>query len=106
MRRYTSQPRTADAPLNPSAPVASQDDSAGVSFDIEALLDKATIILNREITNLLMESSGKKLNRASAQDLVAYIKLLSELKADKEKELSTMTDEELQRLAQPNQQSK
>lgn len=99
MRRYVSKPMTADSP-QPSGPGMTQEASTGVSsLDIEALLDKCAVVLQREISNLMMESSGKKLSAASARDLVAYIKLLAELKEYQEEELSELTDEQLKQLA-------
>ncbi len=67
-------------------------------FDISDLLDKGGEILRREITNLMVESSGKKLSPNSAKDLVAYLKLLSELKIEQQKALAEMSDEELEKL--------
>jgi uncharacterized protein YcaQ len=64
-------------------------------FDVEALLEKGGLILQREITNLMMESSGKKLSSASSRDLVAYLRLLSDLQKDQKQKLEQLTDEEL-----------
>lgn len=69
------------------------------TFDVTELLDKGGEILRREIVNLMVESSGKKLSPTSARDLVAYVRLLSELKNEQEKALSEMTDEELDAIA-------
>lgn len=68
------------------------------TFDVTELLDKGGEILRREIVNLMVESSGKKLSPTSARDLVAYVRLLSELKVEQTKVLSEMTDEELEAL--------
>lgn len=70
-----------------------------VAFDIEELLSKGGEILRREILNLLMESSRGKLSAPSSRDLVAYIKLLSELKADALAAFVDMSDEQLRQLA-------
>lgn len=70
------------------------------AFDVETLLAKCGELLRREITNLLMESSGGKLAPNSSRDLVQYVKLLSELKAEQLKELADMTEEELKELNQ------
>lgn len=69
-----------------------------LKFDVEELLSKGGEILRREISNLMVESTSKKLSPASARDLVAYVKLLSELKEVEKAELSNLTDEELQAL--------
>lgn len=68
-------------------------------LDIAKLLDHAGEILKREITNLMMESSGKKLSPASARDLVGYINLLHDLEERAKKKLADMSDEELKALA-------
>lgn len=106
MRRFVNKSAvTPQSPL-PSDPGTQQDAATGVSsLDIENLLDKCAVVLQREISNLMMESSGKKLGPASARDLVAYIKLLSELKANMKAELASLNDEALRKLAQPNPQS-
>ena len=75
------------------------DNSAPPDFDVDALLQKGGEILRREISNLLMESSNKKLAPASARDLVAYVKLLHELKLEKQQALAEMSDEELAAMA-------
>lgn len=83
----------------PSSPaVAPPPDAAAGVFDIDALLAKAGEIVRREIMNLMSESSGKKLSPASARDLVAYVKLLSEIKMERDKALSDMSDEELKKI--------
>jgi len=100
VRRFVGKPVTAEITPNPPGPVTQQEAANGVSsLDIDSLLDKCAAILQREVSNLMMESSGKKLSAASARDLVAYIKLLSELKADQAAELANMSDEQLQALA-------
>ena len=67
-------------------------------LDITDLLEKGGEILRREITNLMVESSGKKLSPNSAKDLVSYLKLLTELATEQKKALSEMTDEDLKTL--------
>lgn len=64
-------------------------------FDILDELARAQLIVQREIKNLLMASSRGKLNPAEARDLVNYVRLLTDLKKDAEKELASMKDEEL-----------
>lgn len=76
-----------------------EDAGSELSFDVDALLDKSGQILAREIRNIMIESSRGKLGPASARDLVAYLKLLNELKMEQAASLSKMTDEELSRLA-------
>ncbi len=70
----------------------------GYEFDVEALLNKGAEILRREITNLMRLSAKGKLEGGDARDLVAYIKLLSELKTEQQAALKNMTDEELKAL--------
>lgn len=71
------------------------DISQESAFDVEALMDKGGEILRREIQNLMIESTGKKLSSASSRDLVAYLRLLSELQKDQKETLTKLTDEEL-----------
>ncbi len=66
--------------------------------DVELLLAKCTLVLSREIANLLLASASGKLDKGSSGDLVAYLKLLHELKKDQESKLASLTDEELERL--------
>jgi hypothetical protein len=79
----------------PPKPAAAEPNSELPEFDIEALLAKSGEILRREITNIMSQSSAGKLDAASSRDLVAYIKLLSELKAEKQAELANMSDDDL-----------
>lgn len=74
------------------------DPDAMSAFDVEQLLDKGGEILRREIANLLGESSRGKLGAPSARDLVAYIRLLSEIKEKQVADLGSLTDEELKKL--------
>lgn len=71
---------------------------ASADFDVQALLDNAGLILQREIRNLSMESTRGKLSAPSSRDLVAYLRLLNELKAEEQDKLANMTDEQLQAL--------
>jgi hypothetical protein len=66
--------------------------------DISTLLNQGSLVLSREIHNLLLESAVGKLEAGSARDLVAYLKLLHELKKEQENKLANLTDEELERL--------
>lgn len=81
-----------------TAPVK-EDDSVLGSFDVVEQLDKARLILQREIRNLAVTSSRGKLSPTEARDLVAYIKLLSELETAEKEALSSMKDEDLKKLA-------
>lgn len=90
MKRYPRAPNTEvqvpDTPFDLPEPS---------ELDIEALLAKSGEILRREVTNLMAESSSKKLSANSAKDLVAYVKLLHELKEKQDAVLQNMTDAEL-----------
>ena len=69
-------------------------------FDVDTLLSKCGTILQREIRNLLIKtSSGVKLDRADSQDLIAYIKVLSEVKGELEDAAKNMSDDELKKVA-------
>ena len=78
-----------------AVPKQTEPDEVPAAFDVTALLDKGGLILSREIKNLLMASASGKLLPAHSRDLVAYIRLLSELKEKQEADASEMTDEEL-----------
>lgn len=91
MRRYAKP--TTQLPTQPSVPEG--------SFDVVELLEKGGELLRREILNLMSESSRGKLSPNSAKDLVAYIKLLNELKAEQQEELEGLDDEALRKLAGP-----
>lgn len=70
--------------------------------DLSKLLKKASDAVKKDINHIYLEVSSRKLSDKSARDLVAYVKLLSDLaKSQKEKkeELSSVPDDELQRLA-------
>lgn len=96
MRRFATRP-------NQSSLVEMPEETGDIEpIDVQKLLDKGGEILRREIANLMSESSSKKLAPASARDLVAYIKLLSELLAAQKQELANMSDEDLQKLAKGN----
>lgn len=76
------------------------EDSDIPEFDIEKLLAHGGEILRREISNLMRSSSKGKLDAAGARDLVAYIRLLQELKVEVQTELQNTSDEDLQKLVQ------
>lgn len=82
----------------PSEPKPDTIPNLGSDFDVVDLLDKGAEILKREISNLMIESSGKKLSPNSAKDLIGYLKLLNELKLEQNKTLGELSDEELEKL--------
>lgn len=67
--------------------------------DSDELLQKAMVVLQREVTNLLATSAKGKLEQSSAKDLVQYIGLLTEIEEKKINQLSQMSDEEIAALA-------
>lgn len=73
------------------------------TFDLDKMLDQCGIILQREVYNLLSASSAKKLGPADARDLVAYIKLLHELKSEQADLLKSLTDEQVVNLGKEGQ---
>ncbi len=75
--------------------VAPEPDEAPVAFDVVELLDKAGLILQREVKNLTIASASGKLLPAHARDLVSYLKLLHELKNQQEAAAAKLSDEEL-----------
>ncbi len=95
MKRFASKP--AQSNIQQQAPSVISPEALQ-TFDLTTLLSKSGTILAREIQNLLIASSGGKLDAANARDLVQYVKLLSELKTEQSKELSNMAPEELEAL--------
>ncbi|NDC24836.1 MAG: hypothetical protein EBZ49_12030 [Proteobacteria bacterium] len=70
--------------------------------DLSKLLKKASDAVKRDINHIYLEVSSRKLSDKSARDLVAYVKLLSDLaKAQKESKeaLAAVPDDELKQLA-------
>lgn len=70
--------------------------------DLNQLLDKATEAVRRDLRHIFEEVSKGKLSAPSSRDLVAYIKLLTDvLDYDKESEdsLKKLSEEELKTLA-------
>lgn len=76
-----------------------EPDFSLASTTLDELVDKSQEILRREITNLMIESSGRKLSPTSSSSLVAYIKLLGELKKEETETLRNLGDEHLKKLA-------
>lgn len=67
--------------------------------ELEDLTRKTREILRREVTNLMVESTGKKLSPTSSQSLVSYIKLLGELKDKEDEELRRLGNDHLKKLS-------
>lgn len=88
----------------PTQPEAATDEPAQAfsSFDVLSQLDKCYEVLNREIRNLMSESTRGKLSQNSARDLVNYLKLLSELKNEIETDLKDRSNEELEAISKQN----
>lgn len=82
----------------PLAPATEPVEGPSSPLEIEAELDRCGEILKREIKNLMSLSSRGKLDAGASRDLVAYIKLLHDLKLDQQDRVSGMTDEELLKL--------
>lgn len=74
-------------------------EEVSAEFDVESLLSKGGEILKREIRNLLRESANGKLSAGSARDLVAYLRLLSELKIEEHEVANKLSTDELEALA-------
>jgi hypothetical protein len=70
--------------------------------DLNKLLKKASDAVKRDLNHIFTEVSTRKLSATSSRDLVAYVKLLSDIsKAQKEQkeELAAASDDELKKLA-------
>jgi hypothetical protein len=66
--------------------------------ELKELVEKAFLAIQRDIKNIVLESSSRKLSPASARDLVNYYKVLREdqrQQAKDDAELAKMTDDEL-----------
>lgn len=71
-------------------------------MDPKELLEKAREAMRRDINHIFVEVAGRKLAPASARDLVAYVKLLSEVveeESEDTKDLEKLPDSELKELA-------
>ena len=66
--------------------------------DVDTMLAKCYHVLQREVANLMTESFAGKLGKSSASDLVAYIKLLSDMKMDESALLSVASEEQLNEI--------
>lgn len=96
MKRFTSKP-SAYRETVAQTPVLSSND-LGV-FDVDALLDKAVLVLQREIQQLVIRSASGKLEPEHARDLISYVQLLNKLREDMRKSVAQMDDEQLQNLS-------
>lgn len=87
---------------NPTQPAVEQTlaPSDVPEFDVAVMLDKVGVVLQREISNLLRASAAGKLDRAQSQDLVAYARLLADMKQEQTDRIANMTDEQLEKAAQ------
>lgn len=85
---------------NPSASAVEQQlaPSEVTEFDVDVLLAKSGVILQREISNLLRASAAGKLDRGQSQDLVAYVRLLSDIAKEQKEYLASLTDEQIASL--------
>lgn len=70
-----------------------------LDFSLGEQLEKCVEILRRDLSYLMAEASRGKLSAPSARDLVAYIKLLGDLKDMEKDDLNKLSDEALEALA-------
>lgn len=71
--------------------------------ELKTLVDQAFTAIQRDIKNIVMQSSSGKLSPAAARDLVNYYKVLREdqrQQAKDDAELAKMTDDELKERIQ------
>lgn len=99
MKRYAKAPNTIVHPAGQPSETPPPYSEELVDFDIERMLAQGGEILRREIRNLMSASAKGKLDAAGARDLVAYLKLLSELKAQQQAEFADMDEEELKKFS-------
>lgn len=59
--------------------------------EIEQLLERALETVRRDLVNINLEGMGKKLKPPAARDLVAYVKLLSEVQKEQERSTDQLT---------------
>lgn len=98
MKRYatkTTQSIPQQTPVDNPPTLPGQNSN---NLSISDLLDKANTILQREIQNLLIASSGGKLDASNARDLCNYIKLLNELKEAQNDTLKNLSEDDLKKL--------
>lgn len=80
------------------APEVSPTD--GVILDVDKASTELDLALQRDIKNILIESSKGKLNAGSARDLINYIDLVERLKKLRASTLASMTPEQLKAIAE------
>ncbi len=68
------------------------------SFDVDVLLGKCGIIMQREVRALMAASARGKLDRSDATDLINYIKLLADTKVQLEDAVKNLSDAELKAI--------
>lgn len=66
--------------------------------DLKHELDRTRTVLQREISQLMMESAGGLLCKDSSAALVSYIKLLKDLIKDENALIDNMSDDELDQI--------
>ena len=76
-----------------------------LKFSLESQLEKAIICLKKDLAFIHDEAVAGKLSAPSSRDLVAYIKLLSDLKDTQAEALSALSDEQLKKVANAPQQA-
>lgn len=81
---------------NASALAAEAQKTSGV--DLKHELDRTRTVLQREISQLMIESAGGLLCKDSSAALVNYIKLLKDLIKDENQLIDDMSDEELEQI--------
>lgn len=70
-----------------------------MNMDLRELLNKASEAVRRDLNHIFLEASQGKLSPASARDLVAYTKLLSDVLEESEEGVIDASEEELKRIA-------
>jgi hypothetical protein len=65
----------------------------------DKLKEQLKTVLARDIAHLLTASYDSKLNQVESQSLVTYFKVVSDLGKEEKEEMSSLTDDELERIA-------
>ena len=60
--------------------------------EIEVLLQKALLFVQRDLVEIGQKGAGRKLDAALSRDLVAYVKLLSDIQKEQEKNTDQLTN--------------
>lgn len=79
-----------------SALATAAQQSSGV--DLKHELDRMRTIIQREVSQLMIESSSGLLSKDSSASLVNYIKVVTGLIKDENELVDAMTDEELETI--------